>query len=242
MRKTMALLALAPLLLAGCGTNSEQSSDRMEMRAYEVPPETTHDVQRALIDSFTVGSNKYIGNVGVVAPGKLVVTAPASLQDSIGTSLGKVAKVSSGTDKPLQLNVHFWSVDAVPGPGADTSPAELKDALAQARATLGDIHFSLQDQMGGVAGTGQMVEQRWQTPGKDIATNSLRYTISGSADSLSMMFRYDQDRPGHPSSGLSTTLPLKLGQTVILSQTPLVDSDPAKIGMRLYLIRADAVK
>ena len=147
--------------------------------------------------------------------------------------------------------MHFWSIDALPGPGSDDVPAGLNDALAQARAMLGETHFSLHDQIAGIAGPGQQVDQDWNpnTPGD--GTSNLRYTISGGADNLSMMFRYNMQTSSgaHPgiqgsfqNTGLSTTLPIKLGQTVILSQTPSNSGDPAQHGTRLLLIRVDAVK
>lgn len=262
------ILILAAGLLGGCGGGADSGTPyapKLEMRVYNVPPEQTETLSRTLNSVFAGDEKTVLGKVSSPAPGQLVVLAPASLHGSIEASLRALTKeqatkentTPAKADGPLRLS--FWSVDAVPENGADDPAlAALTPALDEARKQLGIVHFELRDHVSGVSSLGQDVERSWTGSGTArvpaAPVRELRYTLKSGSPSLMLNLNFSEQVPvvqtlngvssvSYLATGANTTTAIAPGQTLVVTQNPVPDSDgtaPVPI-TRLYLVRVDAV-
>ncbi|MEP7042480.1 MAG: hypothetical protein ABI843_05425 [Dokdonella sp.] len=248
MQRIFILLALTLGALCACGGN-DAGAQKMEVRVYQVPPDSTNALVQTLNKVFETSEKSTLGKVSSPSPGQLVVLAPASLQGSVEASLHALTKdlptgMGAAATKPdLPLRLSFWSVDAVPEAGDDDAAlAALAPALDEARKQLGAVHFELRDQVSGVSSAGESVSRTW--PGG----KSLMYELKRKGGELSLAVTLNDviGTPGHYSAtGGTTTTWVRPGQTLILSQIPVPDSEagnasPANL-TRLYLVRVDEV-
>jgi hypothetical protein len=260
LRSLCASLFILPLL-AGCGAGHAPAPDQaqMELRIYHVPPEKTDAVRIALVQSLDTGEKNRFGNVSTPAPGELLVLAPASLQSSIGATLEYLARpAQSSKTAPAQMQLQFWSVDALAGAGADdASLSTISAALGEARKSLGEVHFVLNDHVGAVSGIGiQWVKKSWlvQSAGKSSDhAKQIEYRITGARDALSLEISYHDQLPvadgeaqeRYRVSETDMTVPIRPGQTLVLSQGPVPtesnEGKPLAATTRLYLVRVDPV-
>lgn len=263
-----AALALAFGLLAGCSGDGPAAGEgalpKMEVRVYTVPPEQTEMLGRTLNEVLATGGKSGLGKVSSPAPGQLVVLAPANLQGSVEASLRTLtaggpapAATATATKPGEQLRLSFWSVDAVPENGPDDPAlASLQPALDEARKQLGIVHFELRDHVSGVSGPGQQVRRTWVGTGvANAALNrDLSYTLRENATSLSLELTYTEEvarvemQGGQPlirslPTATNTTTAVRLGQTLVITQNPVTESDGTNsiVTMRLHLVRVDAV-
>lgn len=258
MRHRWLIALCAAALLGACAKPEGGDAAKMEMRVYHVPAEQTEALSNAIGNVLGTAYDKTsFGKVSSPAPGQLVVLAPASLQGSIESTLRDLTKAAATESKtspkdesPLRLS--FWSVDAVPGNGADDATlASLAPALDEARKQIGAVHFVLHDQATSVSVLGRAVDRNWL--GKPInggaLFNKLEYTIGKSTQGYSLTFRFSEQMPQsngqYASIGNNTTTSIRDGQTLILTQTPLINDksdDKPQATTRLYIVRVDEVK
>ncbi len=257
MKRYVYALVLMTFLLGGCSNGNPvapgDSAAKMELRVYQVPPEHTQDLLKALTVSFSSGGiATTIGTVSSPAPGQLIVLAPASLQGSIADTLKSLrdsTKPAAPTSSPEQIRLQFWSVDALAGAGTD-DPAlsELKNALDETRKSLGDVHFVLLDHVSSVSGIRDGASKQWQTEldGPNHAlTKQLEYWFKTKTDGQSLGFEYAESAGSYVTS-VKTTVPMRNGQVLVLSQSPsslsVVDhKQTTPAATRLYIVRADPV-
>lgn len=256
------ILILAAGLLGGCGGGADSGTadaPKLEMRVYDVPPEQTEMLSRTLSSVFAGDGKTALGKVSSPAPGRLVVLAPANLHGSIEASLRALTKDQPPKEAPAKvagpLRLSFWSVDAVPENGADDPAlAGLAPALEEARKQLGIVHFELRDHVTGVSSLGQSVQRNWTGtgPAGTAPPRQLGYTIrpDGGAWSVNLDYRDSiavvRTRNGiadasFAETGAQTTTAIAPGQTLVVTQNPVPDSDGAATITRLYLVRVDVV-
>jgi len=265
MQRFLFVLVLALGTLCGCeGGHGDGGAQKMEVRVYQVPPDSTNALMQTLNKVFETGDKTALGKVSSPSPGQLVVLAPASLQGSVEASLRALAKdqpaaaaaPSTTPDAPLRLS--FWSVDAVPETG-DDDPAlsDLGPALNEARKQLGAVHFELRDEASGVASLGKTSERSWlggAVAGSNPPMKQLQYTLTRTAGTLELSINFGDEIPvrhnengqvsvQYSRAGVQTTTSIRLGQTLVLTQSPIPDIEssgatPATL-MRLYLVRVD---
>ncbi|MBS0591032.1 MAG: hypothetical protein JSR65_10405 [Proteobacteria bacterium] len=260
MKRILLPALLSLFTLAGCGSDktgvSDASDKAVEMRVYQVAPEDTSAVTDTLNKLLAAGE-KAIGRATSPSPGQIVVLAPASLQGSIADTLKSIkpiakAKPDALTAKPLQLS--FWNVDAIPGKGAD-DPAltTLGEALQKVRQNLGDVHFQLNSRASGVSSLGQPVATTYTSgAGVSAHTGNLRYSLSPKPEGILLDIHLADMAPQAASSmtqyaeiQFSTAVIIALGQTIVLSDVPLLDASPKANGetptktVRLNIIRVE---
>lgn len=262
MQRWFCALILAAFALGGCSNNDVPKTNAgaapMVLRVYQVPPESTKNLEGALRQSFATGDKASIGTISSPNPGQLLVLAPADLQDSIATSLkslGDSAKPAASA-APEQIRLQFWSIDAVPGAGDDDAAlASLSGALGEARKTLGTVHFVLRDNASSVSGINEDVNKSWfgaPNESGSADTKTLAYRVNNQYGRLALYVHYSEQIPVtiHPVSymsvGMSSNIPVQLGQTLVLSQAPIFNAPLDGKGSpgpatRLYLIRVDRV-
>jgi hypothetical protein len=266
MPRILIVLALALLALGGCDGGHGDAAQKMEVRVYQVPPDSTNALMQTLNKVFETGDKTTLGKVSSPSPGQLVVLAPASLQGSVEASLRALAKDAApieGTphaanrpDAPLRLS--FWSVDAVPLTDADDPTlAALAAPLEEVRKQLGTVHFELRDEVSALSSPGQPVDRSWLGAtglGGSPQVKQLRYTLKKNAGDLSLSINFgDQipvpsgggNAPHYLSTGTETTTTIRLGQTLVVTQSPIPDNEApggtSNSLTRLYLVRVDEV-
>jgi hypothetical protein len=266
MKRYLLALFLAAGLLAGCGGDAgPANAPKLEMRVYDVPPDQTETLSRTLNSVFASDEKTALGKASSPAPGRLVVLAPASLHGSIEASLRALAKEQAVRENPAPakvdgpLRLSFWSVDAVPENGAD-DPAlvALMPALDEARKQMGIVHFELRDHVSGVSSLGENVERSWTGSGTQRAAaapiRQLTYMLKSGSPNLMLNLDFKEQVPvvqtmngitnvNYVATGANTTTAVLPGQTLVVTQNPVPDSDgTASVPVtRLYLVRVDAV-
>ena len=267
MKRMLIVLFMALFALGGCdGNHGDAAAQKMEVRVYQVPPDSTNALMQTLNKVFENGDKASLGKVSSPSPGQLVVLAPASLQGSVEASLRALAKdqpiiaaaSSSAPDAPLRLS--FWSVDAVPEAGDDDPTlTELAPALAEVRKQLGAVHFELRDEASGVAGLGKTSTRSWlgsSIAGSNPPKKQLLYTLSRIGGTLELSINFQDEIPfrrnengqvnvDYSYARVETTTTVRLGQTLVVTQSPIpdIESSGATPVMltRLYLVRIDEV-
>jgi len=265
MQRFLFVLVLALGTLCGCeGGHGDGGAQKMEVRVYQVPPDSTNALMQTLNKVFETGDKTTLGKVSSPSPGQLVVLAPASLQGSVEASLRALGKdqpveaASPPNTSGVPLRLSFWSVDAVPETG-DDDPAlsELAPALNEARKQLGAVHFELRDEVSGVASLGKTSQRSWlggAIAGGTSPMKQLQYTLTKTAGSLELSINFADRIPAkysengqvgvhYSDTGVQTTTSIRLGQTLVVTQSPIPDIEssgatPATL-MRLYLVRVD---
>lgn len=246
------LIALCTAALLGaCAKPEGGDAAKMEMRVYAVPAEQTQALMGAIGGVLGAPADKTsFGKVSSPAPGQLVVLAPASLQGSIESTLRDLTKgepaipKSSPKDEP-PLRLSFWSVDAIPGNGADDPAlAALAPALEEAHKQMGAVHFVLHDQASSVSMLDRKVSRSW--PGRAANLYSrLEYTIGKGPQGFLLALTFsDQNLSNGLNTGNETTTSIRSGQTLVLAQIPLSDDksgDKPQAATRLYIVRVDPV-
>lgn len=264
MKRSMCIMLAGTILLSACGSpTTPQAADKttkLEMRVYQVPVEDTDMLRETLSKTLALGEKSGIGTVTSPGPGQLVVLAPASLQDSIGTTLKTIkpiatAKQDATAGKQLQLT--YWNVDAIPGKGVeDPALGTLGETLAKVSQNLGDVHFQLNSRASGISSFGPQVNTTYSaTGGTGSYTGNLQYSLSPRPEGALLNISLTEISPppagSHATSfdekRFSTAVIISLGQTIVLSDIPVLDSsvksDAQAQGktVRLNIIRVDEV-
>lgn len=258
------ILALAAGL-AGCrgGSGADATVPTMQVQVYAVPAAETDRLVDTLNKVFATSTTLSLGKASSPSPGQLVVLAPANLQGSIESSLKTLASDSAATpavkpDPPIRLS--FWNVDAVPETGADDLElASLEGALGEVRKQLGGVRFVLRDQVSAVSGVGSKVSRSWVgtklTSDSPSPLQTLSYTLQRQGADLMLELNFGDQIPvlhgdavQYMSVGTDTTTVIRLGQTLVLTQTPIPrsvmssgDVSLSDRATRLVLVRADAM-
>ncbi|HEX7813695.1 hypothetical protein, partial [Dyella sp.] len=209
----------------------------MELRIYEVPQAQTESLRQALTSALAPGGQAAVTSP---TPGKLLVYAPETSQDSIASALSGLASSSKDSHAPASLNLRFWIVDAVPGDGADdASLTVLTDVLKSWRGSMGAAHFKL------VEATSGAVREGGQ--GEIVTGYQYGYetSVSNSGDiSLQLQVRNNQNGGRVQGLGLfQGQLNVTPGHFVVLAQTPGPGGDATASGdtpvARLLVMRVD---
>jgi hypothetical protein len=251
MKYALKLAILGPLALGlgGChrhdsptaaAAGDTKASQPMELRIYDVPPAQTESLRQALTVALTPGGQAAVTSP---APGKLLIYAPDSSQDSIAAALSSLASSKKGEPTAASLNLRFWIVDAIRGDGVD-DPAlgVLDDALKSWRASMGSAHFKL------VEATSGTVREGGQ--GYIVTDYQFGYDTSlSSAGDINLQLKVSNVlHPAHPE-GLSQfqgQLNVTPGQFIVLAQAPAPTGEAPAGGeaamARLLIMRVDRVQ
>jgi len=264
--RTALVLLIAVVSLAGCGAaESGSAAAKLELRVYPVPAESTERLRNALEGVLASDDKSHIARVSTPMPGQLLVLAPIDLQGSIAAALKALSpERKAEVTPPAQLRLQLWTVDAFSGAAADDpAVASIAPALEATRKILGTVYFALRDSTSVVSGIGQEAERSWPTNSGvgsgQSPISQLQYSTRQMADGLALKINIGQQIPvvranssgnagnvSYVNVGTTTTTPIRLGQTLVLSQSPLPndrtdDKPPATCTTRLYVIRIDAV-
>lgn len=251
-----AIGALALLTLAGCqghgygagtATNDKTASD-FTLRLHTVPADRIQAIRDSLLDSIS-GNGTASANISisVAAPGKLLVYAPADLQDSVGDVIETLSKTAAPQAVPVQVGVHFWVIDGEPGAGEnDPALKDLASSLASLQQALGPLHFHL-DQAASLVGTSNHGNALLTADGHYQRSFFFRVdAINGDASTLQLTY---EDPFGHGMRKLNTQIDATFGQYIVLAQAPGACPQPStnntpatcpdKPAMRLLVVRVD---
>jgi hypothetical protein len=129
--------------------------------SYEVRPEIASEVHSALTAALSRGEVlQPLGRVTLMPSGRLLVTAPASVQAGVGHIVDEVAKSAPAPTPTLRFD--SWTVTATPGATVNVSAdlAEIEPALAVIRKTKGPASFQLLEKLSTVTRAGHTSEVR----------------------------------------------------------------------------------
>jgi hypothetical protein len=125
--------------------------DAVTIRSYPVAPEIAGEMRSALTEALATSSKDGapLGRVSLTGDGRLLVTAPESVQRGVEKLLAEVA-----ANKPAPTPaIHFeiWLVAATPGTAATAKNgpglAEIAPALADIQKTRGPLQFELTEKL-----------------------------------------------------------------------------------------------
>lgn len=131
-------------------------ADPVVLENYAVPPEIAEEVSRALSGALWRGQNDPpIGAVTLMPNGRLVVTAPASVQRSVSRIIDDITENKPGPTPAITFDV--WVVTATAGgnPQTPEALAEVGPALEVIRKAKGPQAFELLEKLSTVARTGR---------------------------------------------------------------------------------------
>lgn len=243
------------LALAGCN-RTDVDGGRLDLRLYPVPADSTERLRAALERVLATEDKSRLARVSSPSQGRLLVLAPVDMQGSIGAVIEALSAPTKDAGKlPAQIRLRLWTVDATPGAAADDPALQpLRPALDEARSALGAVQFALRDTTAVVSGIGQRVERSWPTrddlDARTASTSQLVYSTTPAPDGVVLEINVGQQIAVGPAApggylhvGTETTTPLRLGQTLVLSQSPLpaASGDKAAPVTRLYIVRVDPV-
>lgn len=233
------------LLLAGChGPSADRrdaGAENMALRIYDVPAEQTDALRRAL-DLALAGDKSH---VSTPTPGKLLVFAPSSAQESIGRALSTLAKSAPATSATT-LQAHFWVIDASAGSGPDDPQlTSLAAALSPLQQNLGEMQFQLDEAVASALVYGRPTRLS-TVDGKIFSIVAM--TSPGGA--LDLEVQYHDSGVDNGIEQLDTHVAARLGQTIVLAQAPrgcrgqhaLTNGAAAPCvakGLRLLVVRVD---
>lgn len=239
-----AIGAMALLMLAGCSASASHGEQTAELKIYDVPPQQGVQISVALMGMGAQGGNV---RATLLSPGKLLVSAPASTQDSVSEVLRTLAKITPVAIAPVQVDVHFWVIDAESGAGND-DPAlkDLAGSLASLRKATGPMHFHL-DQAASLVGTSNDTGNLVTADGPYTRNFSFRVNaVNGDTSKLTLSY---EDNGGHGLRKLDTQIDAIFGQYIVLAQAPgacpqastdtTAATCPDKPAMRLLVVRVD---
>lgn len=234
------------LVLSGCHRHTDsvapvsgdaKASQPMELRIYDVPAAQTESLRQALAMALAPGSQAAVTSP---APGKLLIYAPESSQDSISGALSSLASNKKDNASPASLNLRFWIVDAIHGDGADDDTLNvLGDVLKSWRTSMGPAHFKLAEAASGSVregGQGEIVTDYQFGYATSVST-------SGDID-IQLQVRNMQNSSRAQGLGqFQGQLNVTPGQFVVLAQTPASNNE-ATAGSdapmaRLLVMRVD---
>jgi hypothetical protein len=149
---------LAAILLLGAW---RAGADRPVLRSYEVKPEIAREVQDVLQESFFRLENgtqgEPLGRVSLAPNGRLIVTAPPSVQRGVADLLEEIEDTDPAPTPMIGFDL--WLVTALPGGGEAAAPpaelAELEPALKAIRAARGPLQFELFERLSTTTAAGQ---------------------------------------------------------------------------------------
>lgn len=217
-----------------------KASEPMNLRIYDVPPAQTDALAQSLAMALSPGGR---AAVTTPAPGKLLIYAPESAQNSIAGALSSLADSKKDASAPSSLNLRFWIVDALQGDGADDATLNtLGDVLKAWRTSMGQAHFKL------VEATAASVREGGQ--GEIVTDYRFAYNTSApaSGDIAIQLDIHNMQTTSH-AQGLTQfqgQLTITPGQFVVLAQTPAAIGEAAAgsdVPMaRLLVMRVDRIQ
>jgi hypothetical protein len=132
-RVVLWVVAAVLLFMAAFFGLNRLRDDSVVMQSYAVPPEIGEEVTNALAGALWRGeSTPPIGQVRRLPNGRVLVTAPASVQNSVGRVIDDIIKNKPGPTPTIAFDM--WVVVASPG---EASP--ISGALADIAPALGAI-------------------------------------------------------------------------------------------------------
>ncbi len=236
----LALVAAAIFLLhARIG----QRPDLVTIRSYPVAPEIAGEMRSALAEALTTSTER--GRVSLTSDGRLLVTAPESLQRGVEGVLAQVAAKQPAATPPIQFEI--WLVSAATGTAtkADNSPGlvELGPVLADLRKSQGPLQFELIEKVSLQARAG---DDESAIQGANFGVRvvpTVRHDSKGNpvvAARIDLRVNPPFSGPGIPRS-LKALVELIPGQLLVLGQSGLPgrsNTDAISPAQVYYIVRA----
>lgn len=193
-------------------------ADAKVLRVHTVPDGRLDQIRDALAASLSMGEGQMpMGRVTTTGiPGQLLVLAPESVQDDIqsataalaaGAAQSQALPGAGAVPADTTVELDLWSVEAIPGEGADDpSLAPIAAALGGARTALGTVRFERRDALS-IATRSNPGSFNARTAGGFSVGGSLRPADGGVVADLMLL-----------NPQMSTTLNLRFGEALVLAR------------------------
>jgi hypothetical protein len=234
----LACVALGAVLLFAAGRLREH--DPVTLQTYEVAPEIASELRSALTSAFLREPLMPLGRVNLLPNGRLLVTAPESLQAGVRRLIREIGAKGPGPTPAIRFET--WIVAATPGalaqPSADL--AEIEPALAVIRRNKGELRFSLLEKLSTVARAGH--------EGSEVRGASARMEVQATlrnagGDQPVVAAKLEiavQETWGRPGSGVSLEAQTELrpGELLVVGQSSGPQDTAGRDSQVYYVVRA----
>lgn len=226
MRRWTALIPVlaAALALPGClggGDNPPSNPDELVIRSYDVPEGVEGRTLLDMVNGLLGPRESSLGSARLYPypDGRLVVTAPASLQAGIADLIAEMkAGPRKAKEPPAALAIRYWVLLARPTAGQPSVAANLQDdptvktAIDEIVAAQGPMEFALLEglRLGVVEGQEALIRGRRVSVDQKVT----RTTEGGSLAEIEIGISGAQGRP----NSLRTWARLDPGKIVVLGQ------------------------
>lgn len=210
-------VALVTVLAQRRSTDENQP---LIVRSYEVKPEIAQEMRVALESAIALGRNNHpVGHVTLSPNGRLLVTAPESVQRGVASILEEVAHQEL-TPTP-SINFEVWLVSAQSGvPNADAAVAEVEPALTEIAKIKGATRFDIWEKLSTRVRAGQRSKISGMHASMMVVPSMRR---SGTAEPMIAAEVEIVSNPRRsPSAGdarIGTQVELRPGELLVLGQS-----------------------
>lgn len=236
----LALVAAAIFLLH---VRIGQRPDLITIRSYPVAPEIAGEMRSALAEALSTSTER--GRVSLTSDGRLVVTAPESLQRGVEGVLAQVAAKQPAATPSIHFEI--WLVSATTGAAtkSENGPGlvELGPVLADLNKSQGPLQFDLIEKVALRARAGDNESEIQGANFGVRVTPTVRHDSKGNpvvAARIDLRVNPPFSGPGIPRS-LKALVELLPGQLLVLGQSGLPgkpDGDAMSRAQVYYIVRA----
>jgi hypothetical protein len=203
-------------------------SDPLVLQNYEVPTDIAEEVRAALAGALYQGDiMPPLGRATLMPNGRLVVSAPASVQRGVARIIHDITENKPGPTPTIGFEV--WAVAATPGGAAQASAglAELESALEVIRKAKGPMNFELLEKLSTTARSGA---QDSNIRGA-VSKMQVRASLRNAEDDKPVVAAKIQIRvsvnPGDPEASLEAQTEMRPGELLVIGQSGLANPRPS---------------
>ncbi|MET0282261.1 MAG: hypothetical protein ABW278_14215, partial [Steroidobacteraceae bacterium] len=215
-------------------------NDPVQLETYVVPEDIAAEVHATLVQALSAQVLLRAGQVSLMPGGRLVVTAPASVQQGVRHLIDDIK--DSKPDATPTIGFDLWIVTAQPGvANASTGMlAEIEPALAAIRNSKGPLSFTGLEKLSTFARSG-----RGESQVKGFGGMKVEGTVrAGEADQKTVATRIEAEleldvgNGDRERVGLETEVEARPGELIVIGQSaaPSSHGGAAEADKQIYYI------
>ena len=211
----------------------------MVLRSYTVRPEIAGEMKNALAEAF----GTTLWRVSVTADGRLLVSAPPSVQKGVESVVAEVAANKPAPTPSIRFEV--WLISAVPGTAAAADSgsvfADVTPALADIQKSRGPLRFELVEKLALQVRAGDDGEMRGAHSEMHVVPTVRSDSKGDPVIAARVQVRLMARGNGMVQGSLRALTELRPGQLLVIGQSSLPGKGPtdsAPDGQVYYIVRA----
>lgn len=208
------------------------------LRSYAVRPEIAGEMKSALTEAF----GTTLWRVSMTADGRLLVSAPESVQKGVESVVAEVAANKPAPTPSIRFEV--WLVSAVPGTAAAPDSgvfADVSPALADIQKSRGPLRFELVEKLALQVRAGDDGEMQGAHSDMRVAPTVRNDSKGDPVIAAKVSVRLMPRGNGMVQGSLRALTELRPGQLLVIGQSSLPgkgSTDSAPDGQVYYIVRA----